>query len=456
MKTKILFYSFVLSGSLLSPAFLHAQAAPKEPDSIALATTEFENNFFEALKQKGIENYDKALKSLEKCLAKEPKNPVLYHEIGKNYLALRNFPEAEKAFLKAKEIEPTNRWYWQSLYDVYYQTKDFNRSIPIVQKLTEWRKEYYQEDLVSLYMYTQQFDKALALINEMEQTVGPSDKREMYKLQILSDNKYKKPQKETLEEAIKKNPKEESNYLELIYLYSESNQEAKAQEVAKKLEKEIPTSDWAQVSLFKFNINNNDGKKASESMFKVLESKKIDRKIKHRVLNEFLIFASNNSQYANDLEKAVGYFEDDKEINVPKEVGKFFINKAKYKEAAYYLEKSLAAKPDDIESVELLLYTYAESAQYDNLLKKSTDYIDVYPTHARLYYFAGLGANQMKQFGKAKDWLDSGIDFVVDDVELEANFNRQLGEAYNGLGDVKKKEAYFAKAEKLIKSKSNK
>jgi len=34
--------------------------AQTEPDSIALAKNEFEDHFFEALKQKGIENYDKA------------------------------------------------------------------------------------------------------------------------------------------------------------------------------------------------------------------------------------------------------------------------------------------------------------------------------------------------------------------------------------------------------------
>ena len=34
---------------------------------------------------------------------------------------------------------------------------------------------------------------------------------------------------------------------------------------------------------------------------------------------------------------------------------------------------------------------------------------------------------------------------------MEANFNIQLGEAYNGLGDAKKKEEYFLKANELLK-----
>jgi hypothetical protein len=32
-----------------------------------------------------------------------------------------------------------------------------------------------------------------------------------------------------------------------------------------------------------------------------------------------------------------------------------------------------------------------------------------------------------------------GMDYVVEDIPLEANFNIQLGESYNGLGDIRKK-----------------
>jgi hypothetical protein len=34
---------------------------------------------------------------------------------------------------------------------------------------------------------------------------------------------------------------------------------------------------------------------------------------------------------------------------------------------------------------------------------------------------------------------------------LEINFNIQLGEAYSGLGDSKKKDFYFSKANQLLK-----
>jgi hypothetical protein len=39
-------------------------------------------------------------------------------------------------------------------------------------------------------MNTGQFDAALELINELNETVGKSDRRESYKLQILSQGKY--------------------------------------------------------------------------------------------------------------------------------------------------------------------------------------------------------------------------------------------------------------------------
>jgi hypothetical protein len=54
-----------------------------------------------------------------------------------------------------------------------------------------------------------QFDAALELINELNETVGKSDRRESYKLQILSQGKYQNA--EIIIQQINKYPQEESN-----------------------------------------------------------------------------------------------------------------------------------------------------------------------------------------------------------------------------------------------------
>jgi tetratricopeptide (TPR) repeat protein len=272
----------------------------------------------------------------------------------------------------------------------------------------------------------------------------------LYKADILRDAKYQTAEKNNLLDQIKKFPKDESNYISLIYLYSQSNQEEKALEIAKKLEKEIPTSDWAQVSLFKFHLNNCDGDNAVKAMNIVLPSKKIDPKIKHRILNEFLLFAKNNPKYETDLDKAIAYFDNDKEVKVAKEIAKFYVSKADWPKAVKYFEMHLKNAPEDMESLLLLLQAYTENNQFEALAKKADELTQLFPTQPQFYYYAGLAYNQLKSFKKATDILETGLDFVIDDTALEINFNIQLGEAYNGLGDMKKKEKYFTKANELI------
>ena len=82
-----------------------------------------------------------------------------------NLLLYKYYVDAENAFKKAVELDNKQRWYWNGLYDVYYQTKDYQKSIPIVEKLIEFDGNM-REDLVSLYMNTNQHGKALELLKD--------------------------------------------------------------------------------------------------------------------------------------------------------------------------------------------------------------------------------------------------------------------------------------------------
>lgn len=448
MKKGVLLFLFITM--LGNVTLVTAQTAPED---IALATDEYEDSFYESLKQKGIENYDKAIVALEKCIKLKPNDAVAYFELGKNYLASKQYRNAQDAFEKATQLDPKNKWYWLGIYDVSYETKNYPLAIEIIQKIIPFDEEY-KDDLISLYMITNQQDKALLTINEMNEKFGKSQEREHYRQQIVSQGKYKSSEITSLIDKIKKNPKEESNYISLIFLYSKADDTNKALDVAKQLAKEIPNSEWAHVSLFKVYLDENKADKAIKSMHIILASPKMDAKIKHRTLNEFLIYVNKNPQYAAELEKAIGYFDNDQNVVVAKEIGKFYHSKNQFENAIKYYEKDLKSNSGtDRETNLLLLEAYTQTNQFQPLTERAMAMIEVYPSQPQFYYYAGLGSNQLKQFKNAKTVLEMGLDYVVDDTDLEAKFNIQLGEAYNGLGNAAKKEEYFLKANALMKKK---
>lgn len=446
-KTVSLFLLLVL---LCNSGLLLAQT---EPEEIKPETDKFEDYFYESLKQKGIENYDKAITALEQCLKIKPNDATVYFEMGKNYLASKDYEHAYNSFEKATQIDPKNKWFWVGMYEGSYETKNYNQALISVNKLIEF-DEIYKEDLTELYMNTQQFDKALVLINELNETIGKTDRREAYKTQILSQGKFQNNEIDNLLVQIDKNPKEESNYISLIRLYLDNGDAKKAFEITKKLDAAIPDSAWAQVGMFKYYLDNKENEKAIQSMNVVLASPEIESSIKHRMLNEFLIFVTKTPQYGPDLEKAIAYFDKDPNINVAKEIGKYYHNKKQWDKAIHYYELTLKnSSGEDVETNLLLLQAYVETKQFELTAKKATALVETFPTQPQFYYYSGMANNQLLQFKKAKEMLEMGLDYLVDDVPLEINFNIQLGEAYNGLGDFKKKEQYFSKANQLLKNK---
>ena len=399
MNTKTIVFFFL---SLIALPF--SGWSQTEPEEIAMVSDEFQDSFYESLLQKGIENYDKAIVALEKCLVSQPNNATVHFELGKNYLALKQYENAYQSFLKATQIEPKNKWFWTGIYDLSFQTKNYERAMTAVQQLILF-DERNKDDLIPLYMATNQLEKALTLIGEMNAKYGKTQERTQFKNQILLATK---------------------------------NQ----------------NSDWKELSEFKNYLDANDGNQAVQIMNSILANTQIPNAVKHRVVNEFLIFAYTNPQYEGALENAISVFDSDKEINVAQAIGKFYQNKNNIEKAIRFYELALQKEVGIVETNLLLLQAYTTAKQFQKLAKKAEEGMELYPSQAYFYFYFGLANNQMRQFNKAKEALETGLDFVIDDLDLEINFNLQLAEAYNGLGDFKKKDNFFAKADQLIQQKN--
>lgn len=142
----------------------------------------FQEHFFDALREKAIENYEKAVEALLECKQLEPDNDVVDYELGRNYLALKQYAKAEDHLLAAVEKNP-EIWYLDTLFGLYEERNDTDKAIAVGQRLVEANGKY-KENLVRIYMNTRKYERALSLIEELDKARGKSAEREKQKVWI--------------------------------------------------------------------------------------------------------------------------------------------------------------------------------------------------------------------------------------------------------------------------------
>ncbi|QYS91816.1 hypothetical protein JJC04_03705 [Flavobacterium covae] len=198
--------------------------------------------------------------------------------------------------------------------------------------------------------------------------------------------------------------------------------------------------------LFKYHITDTKGTEAFSTLETVLKSRKMDKKIKIKMFNEFLIFVSKNPVFENQLSKAMSYFEGDPEFNVNKEVGKFYFKKKQWDLAIKNFQKSIIFQKNDLETALCTLICYEEKKDYQIMLKLTTDYLDLFPNQPEFYYFAGKANFELKNYKKANEILEVGFDYIIENPTLEINFLDLISNVSTALGNTKKAEEYQKKA----------
>ena len=216
MKKRNFILIFVLSLSVgFQMVFAQVDFNKKPTDDLGNVEDAFQESFFEALKQRAIENYDRAVEALLKCEDIDRRSAVVYYELGLNYSQLQNFGEAEEAFKKAVRLEPENEWYNDALYGYYLDQKDYDKAIKTLKDLVEYHPDY-KEDLAGLYMKIEKFDKALDILDELDAQYGITESRDHMRNAIYKATGRKDEQIENLEERVENDPDKEANYLKLI------------------------------------------------------------------------------------------------------------------------------------------------------------------------------------------------------------------------------------------------
>ncbi|WP_090292472.1 tetratricopeptide repeat protein [Flagellimonas zhangzhouensis] len=128
-------------------------------------TDEFQENFFEALKQKGIQNYDRAIDLLLKCKELEPKNSVVDYELGKAYLLDKKYVQAQEYAIEALISEPTDFWYLDNLLTILEKQ---GSQIETVQQQIPYDNQKLKENMALSFFKKKKFKEALIVTKELK------------------------------------------------------------------------------------------------------------------------------------------------------------------------------------------------------------------------------------------------------------------------------------------------
>jgi len=169
-------YGLLLCGVFVLPESLYAQNQNAEPEINVAESAEvfleaynddFQVNFFEALKHKGIENYDRAINYLLECKKLDADNVVIDHELAKAYLSDKKYNLAEEYAMAAVRAEPENLWYLNTLISTLSKQGNDIDNLPLGAVADNLK---FQENLAIIYFNSGNFEAALTVLNNLKKT----------------------------------------------------------------------------------------------------------------------------------------------------------------------------------------------------------------------------------------------------------------------------------------------
>jgi len=406
--------------------------------------------FTKALREKELGNTTKALNLLNEALAINDKDPAAHYEKARILLTLGRNDEALIPAREAMLLDPDNKWYKVMYANSAKANEKYKEYITIYEELVE---QYpfdltFLNELAYAYNYTGDYKKSVKVYDKIEEVTGINEPLTSLKVQLYDRIDEKDKAVNEYERLIELNPNEPRYYALLAEYCSRNNMNDKAIWAYEKIVELSPDDPYVHISLADFYKKNGDDQKSFEELKIGLSNPDLDLNTKINLLINYYAGELNEEQKAQALE-----FSQILKNTHPDEVlaetfyASMLYENAEYGEARVILKRILTENTKNYAIWEQMLFCDLYLEDYDMLLIDSENAIDYFPNYPLPYLFAGLSSFQIKDFVKAKAYLESGKDFVVNNNALLEQFYTSLGDTYNELGEH---DASYAAYEKVL------
>ena len=406
--------------------------------------------FMKAMREKALNHLEKANDLLDQSLNKNDKDAATHYEKAKVLQAMGRPDQALEQAHIATNLDPANKWY-QVLYANISKANDqYDTYVAVYENLvTEYPNDLnFLNELAFAYYFTGDYKKAITTYDKIEEQVGVNERLSIQKVQLYTRTGQPEKAVEEYDRLIASNPDDPRFYALLAEFCTKNKMDDKAIWAYEKIVELNPDDPYVHISLAEYYKKKGEDKKAFEELKLGMANKSLDLKTK---IN--LLFSYYSGQLTDEQKKQALELSEILKQTHPDEVmsetfhATMLYENGEYEDARTIFREIIAENSAHYPFWEQLLFCDLYLEDYAQLAKDAEDAIDFFPSYPLPYFFAGIGNFQDKDFVKAQAYLETGIDFVVNNNVLLEQFYSTLGDTYNELENY---EASYAAYDKVL------
>ncbi len=402
--------------------------------------------FVEAEKHFILDQYAEALELFKESLKYNSSNGAINYKIGQTYFALDKQQEALAYAIKAKEIDPKNKYYYIMTADILTGMSDFGQAAATYEEMMTNIPDThsYLYELAALYLYQNELEKALATYDRAKEKFGIIEEVAYQKQQIYLKLGRTEDAIGEIKQLINAYPTESAYIIDLAKLLLSNNQQDEVISTLKNLLIDDPTNAEASVMLSEAYRKSGNREKAMEALKIAFENPLLNFQAKLQLLGGYIAQLPDTQieNLALELSEKITDAHPDESRGFAI-TGDLHYQLGNKEQATDNYRKALVLDNSNFSLWQNVIQLEVELGQYDSVIVHSEEALEYFPNQAFLYYWNGTANLITKNFKKAIRSFDEGKKYATADPGLESTFYGQLGDAYNGIGDNDNSDASY-------------
>lgn len=411
--------------------------------------TEFEYLYIEGLKQKTVGNINIAQQHFIACLEVDPNSAAARYELANIYASKGDLNGAISLANQAIEINPDNKWYKLFAAQIYQQSKDYQKASKLYKELIKSHPDnvdYYFMDALMLTS-AKNYEGALKAYNDLEKKTEYNEQIALARQQLYLESGDKKKAYKEIEQLIKTYPNIPEYYGVLADMYKEEGNMDNALKYYNKVLEKDPNNGFVHFSLANYYAQNNQLNKTFEHAKKGFENPDInmDNKIQMYLMHASVSDSAhlNNEQLETLIRILINAHPDDaRSYSIAAD---FMVKNKRVEEAREFMYQALDNNPNNYNTWEQLLFIDNELRDWKSMEQDSRNAIALFPNQPLIYVLNAVAGIQLDKFQETLNQLNKGLQYVIDNPKMEAQFYLYIAEANYNLNQKDSAYQYFEK-----------